>query len=236
MNGRNTSRKCGFTNEKETLKDRNVSIPKRQSTSRNKQMDIHKTDYKNSPVRDPISENFFCDQSESISIDEATNKCRKTKKSEKESQKVEIKDRKRKDNRTKGKRPNISKYEKEINMHSSQSRDPEILEETYDVPLDVSDIPNSNELSKHNNTHDIIEQYIPQSSYVGSEGEFFQQQQQWLINRGEALHEYEEEEARRDTTKIVDSNSGSSEQSNPSPVNVLNPDNQSNIYMEVSPR
>ena len=236
MNGRNMSRKCGFTNEKETLKDRNVSVSKRQSTSRNKQMDSHKTDYKNSPVRDPISENFFCDQNESISIDEATNKCRKTKRTEKEFQKVEIKDRKRKDSKTKGKRPNISKYENEIHLNPSRSKDPEILEETYDVPLDVSDTPNSNELSKQINSHDVIEQYTPQSPYVESEGELVQQQQQWLFNRGEVQHEYEREENRRDRTKIVDSSSVSSEQSNASPIDVSNPDNQSNIYMEVNPR
>ena len=69
-NGRNKGTKCGIANEKEILKDRNVNVSKRQSTSRNKHMDSHKTDYKNSPHKNYVSENSFYDENDSTSVNQ----------------------------------------------------------------------------------------------------------------------------------------------------------------------
>ena len=106
----------------------------------------------------------------------------------------------------------------------------ELLEDTYNVPLDVSEIPSPNLSSKHTNTHDPIQDCYPPVHYEGSEKDIVQQQQLWLLNSRTAPNELEEE-FRRERREVDDS--ASSDQSNPSSMEAFLPENQTNIYMEV---
>ena len=240
-NGRNKGTKCGIANEKEILKDRNVNVSKRQSTSRNKHMDSHKTDYKNSPHKNYASENSFYDENDSTSVDEASDRCRKSKKPGIESNRDENKDRKRKNSRTNTKKNSHAQYEHKNHVLPSPIKDSktqkpsEILEDTYNLPLDVSDLPSSHLSSRRTNTRETIEEFYPPENHNVNDRELVQLQQLWLLNRSTAPNEYVED-IRMERNEIDDSNSVSSEQSNLSPIDGFQTETSPNIYMEVEPR
>ena len=235
-NERSKSRKCETSNEIEILRDQNVSASKRQSISKNRQIDICKTNNTNSPNKSSSGENCFYDDSENTSLDKSSDRSRKTRKSGQESHRVESKGRKKKANQPMVKQRNIRTSENDNGFDSSRSKDIEIqrrnelLEDTYNMPLDVSEIISTNISSKHTNTHEPIQDCYPPVPYDGSENDLVQQQQLWLLNSGTAPNEFEDE-FRREKREVDDS--ASSDQSNLSPMEAFLPENQANIYMEV---
>ena len=205
--------------------DQHINRGKRHSAPRDKNTDIPKLAYK-------VSSNQNTDIFEGLQEDRPKHKLKKANRSNSENHRINI-DVSKKSANDFAISPNITNDRRDTCFDSSRSNDvnvqnaTDILEDTYDMPLDVSkSVP---QISNFNNFGTNHEQGCEQQFvHEGNDKDFIQQQQLWLLNgSGSPPDNFEREiPVKQDISENYNVSSDAS-------IDSFEQEHQNNIYMEV---